>query len=151
MDTIYTDSIHEEGVVTEVQGYMATVRIDRTGACAQCKAGCMDQGGSMITEAANPTGAQIGDKVLLAFNSRAALTASLITFGIPLLSLLVGLILATIVANQIDYQGNRQLLSIGTGMLCFILSFVPLRKYDRHIKESGTYNVVVERILEHHG
>lgn len=151
MDTIYTDSIHEEGVVTEVQGYMATVRIDRAGACAQCKAGCMDQGGSMITEAANPTGAQIGDKVLLAFNSRAALTASLITFGIPLLSLLVGLILATIVANQIDYQGNRQLLSIGTGMLCFILSFVPLRKYDRHIKESGTYNVVVERILEHHG
>ncbi len=151
MDITYTDSIREEGVITEIHGHMATVRIDRAGACARCKVGCMEQGGAMVTEAANPTGAEAGDKVLLAFNPRAALTASLITFGIPLLALLLGVALATVVANQMEYQGNRQLTSIGTGAIFFVLSFIPLRTYDRHVKEGGTYNVVVVKVLEHPG
>ena len=149
MDSIHLDSIREEGVVTELQGHIATVRIDKAGACARCKVGCIDKGGAMVTEAANPTGAQVGDTVLLAFNPRAALVASLVTFGVPLLALLLGVILATVIADQIDYQSNRQLLSIGAGALLFVLSFIPLRAYDRHIKESGTYNVVVIEVLEH--
>ncbi|MFC1718110.1 SoxR reducing system RseC family protein [Candidatus Poribacteria bacterium] len=149
MELTHVGSIREEGVVTEVHGHMATVRIDKAGACARCKVGCMEQGGGMVTEAANPTGAQVGDTVQLAFNPRAALTASLITFGVPLLALLLGVILASVVADQIDYQGSRQLVSIGTGAILFVLSFIPLRAYDRRIKEGGTYNVVVLEVLEH--
>ncbi len=149
MELTPVGSIREEGVVTEIHGHIATVRIDKAGACARCNVGCMEQGGGMVTEAANPTGAQVGDTVQLAFNPRAALTASLLTFGVPLLALLLGVILATVVAGQIDYQGNRQLLSIGAGAILFVLSFIPLRSYDRRIKESGTYNVVVVEVLGH--
>ena len=149
MELTHAGSIREEGVVTEIHGQMATVRINKAGACARCKVGCMERGGAMVTEAANPTGAQVGDKVRLAFNPRAALTASLITFGVPLLALLIGVILATVVADQMDYQGNRQLLSIGAGAILLVLSFIPLRAYDRHLKEGGTYNAVVTEVLEH--
>jgi len=145
------ESIREEGLVTEIHGHMATVRIDKAGACARCNVGCMEKGGAIVTEAANPTGAEAGDTVLLAFNPRAALTASLLTFGVPLLALFLGIILATVIANQIDYQGNRQLLSIGAGAILFVLSFIPLCIYDRRVQEGGTYNVVVEKVLEHPG
>ena len=81
----------------------------------------MEQGGFMVTEAENPAGAQVGDKVRLQFNSRAALTAILIVFGLPLLALLLGVILTPVVAGQIGYRDHSQLLSIGVGMVLFFL------------------------------
>ena len=143
-----TDVTREKGTIIEIHGNTATVRIDKASSCAHCKANCMEQSGSMIAEAANPAGAQEGDTVLLTLNSRAALTASLITFGIPLLALLLGVVLGNFMANEISFQGNPQLLSIGAGAILFILSFIPLRIYDRRIKESGECSVTVIEVLD---
>lgn len=125
----------------------ATVRIDRSSACAHCKAGCMERGGFMIAEAENSTGASVGDTVRLEFNSRAALTAVLVVFGLPLLALLFGVIITTVVADQIGYQNHNQFLSIGVGAILFFLTLIPIRAYDRRVKKSGSRNVAVVEIL----
>jgi len=101
----------------------------------------------MIAEAENSAGAQVGDTVRLEFSSGAALTAILMVFGLPLLALLLGVILAAAVADQMGYQNHNQLLSIGVGAILFFLTFIPIRAYDRRVKKSGSCNVAVVEIL----
>ena len=142
------EAIREEGVVIEANGKTANVRIDRTTACAHCKAGCMEKGGVMVTEAENIIGAQAGDTVHLEFNSRAALTAVLLVFGLPLLALLLGTVLAAVIFTKVGYPDRRHLLSISVGAILFFATFIPIKLYDRHIKESGKFNIAVVEILK---
>ena len=102
----------------------------------------------MVTEAENSVGAQVGDTVRLEFNPRAALTAVLVVFGLPLLALLLGAVLTAVVADQMGYQNRSQLLSIGVGAIFFFLTFIPIRAYDRRVKKSGSRNVAVVEILK---
>lgn len=141
------ESIQEKGIVIEARGKTATVQINRSSACANCKAGCMERGGFMVTEAENSAGAQVGDAVRLEFNPRAALTAVLIVFGLPLAALLFGAIIAAVVADQMGYQNHSQLLSIGVGAILFFLTFIPIRAYDRRVERSGSRNVAVAEIF----
>ena len=141
------ESIQEEGIVIETRGKTATVQINRSSACAHCKAGCMEQGGFMVTEAENSAGAQAGDTVRLEFNPRAALTAVLIVFGLPLAALLLGAIITAVVADMVGYGDRSQLLSIAAGAILFFLTFIPIRAYDRRVKRSGSRNVAVAEIL----
>ena len=142
------DSVLEEGVVIETHEKTATVRINKARACAHCKAGCMEQGGFMVTEAENPAGAQAGDTVRLRYDPRGALTAVLVVFGLPLMALLLGVIFTTAIAGRMGYQGNTELLSIGVGATLFLLTFIPIKAYDRYVKKSGPNSVNVVSILE---
>ena len=135
------ENIGEEGIVTEIKGKIATVRINKAAACAHCKSGCMEQGGFMVTEAENSAGAKVGDTVILKFDSKAALSASFITFGPPLLALLLGAILGHALGVGLGYEKNSQLFSIGGAIILFILSFIPVGIYDRRLKKGGTCNV----------
>lgn len=102
----------------------------------------------MVTEAENPAGAQGGDTVRLRYDPRGALTAVLVVFGLPLMALLLGVILATVMAGRMDYQGNTELLSIGVGAILFLLTFIPIKAYDRYVKKSGSHSITVVSILE---
>jgi sigma-E factor negative regulatory protein RseC len=102
----------------------------------------------MVTEAENSAGARVGDTVRLEFNPGAALTATLVVFGLPLLALLLGAVITTVVADQVGYQKHNELLSIGVGAMLFFLAFIPVKAYDRRIRKSEFYNVTVAEILE---
>jgi len=130
----------EEGIVIENQGQTAIIRINKSGLCAHCKAGCMEQGGYIITEGKNSIGAKAGDTVLLSFDSRIALNATLIVFGLPLLAILLGAFISHYIAIGIGYKDHNKLISIGGGAFLFILSFIPIKIYDKHFKESGKCN-----------
>jgi len=138
----------EEGVIIETHEKTATVRINKARACAHCKAGCMEQGGFMVTEAENPAGAQAGDTVRLSYNPKAALTAVLVVFGLPLMALLLGVIITTVMADRMGYQGNTELLSIGVGAILFLLTFIPIKAYDRYMRKSGSHNITIVDILK---
>ncbi len=142
------DAIREEGAVIETSEKTATVRIDRTSACAHCKAGCMDRGGVMVTEAENSIGAEVGDTVRLEFSQGAALTAIMLVFGLPLLTLLLGVFLGAIVASRLGYQDHSHLMSIGIGAVLFFATFIPIWLYDKHMRESEFYSVAVVKILK---
>ena len=102
----------------------------------------------MITQAENSVGAQVGDTVRLEFDPGAALTAALVVFGLPLLALLLGVILSTVVADRMGYQNRSQPLSIGVGAILFFLTFIPIRAYDRRIKKSVSHSIAVVEILK---
>ncbi len=102
----------------------------------------------MVTEAENPAGAQAGDTVRLKYDPKGALTAILVVFGLPLMALLLGVIITTVMADRMGYQGNTELLSIGVGAILFLLTFIPIKAYDRYMRKSGSQNITIVDILK---
>ena len=139
--------VQEEGVVVGINAGTAVVQINKASACAHCKAGCMERGGFMVTEAENSVGAKVGDAVHLEFDSKTAFNALLIVFGLPLLALLLGVILTAVVTGGIGYEDHRQLLSIIVGFAMFFLAFIPIRAYDKRIGRSGVCNFAIVEVL----
>jgi sigma-E factor negative regulatory protein RseC len=135
----------EEGIILETYGRIVTVQIKSAGACSRCKAGCMERNGFMVAEAENPIGAKVGDTVSLGLDSKKALTASFVVFGLPLFALFIGVIATNFVIDRIGYQ--NQILSIIIGLIAFFLMFIPVKAYDKHLKKSGACSITIVEIL----
>jgi len=136
----------EEGIILEIHGHTATVRINSAGACSNCKVGCIERDGFMVAEAENPIGAKAGDTVSLELDSKKALIASFIVFGLPLLALFIGVLATSLITERIGYQS--QILSIIVGVIAFFLTFIPVKAYDRHLKKTGDCSITIVEILK---
>ncbi|MGC8121643.1 SoxR reducing system RseC family protein [Marinobacter sp. VGCF2001] len=95
--------ITETGSVIAVTGAQAWVQTIRTSACQSCsaRAGC----GQRVLAAAsggranqvlveNSIGAQVGDEVVIGLDEQSLLSASLVVYGLPLLLMVLGSVLA---------------------------------------------------------
>lgn len=130
----------ETGIIIKTNEKTATVRINKAQSCSHCKAGCMEREGSMITEAENPIGANLGDTVSLEINSKTALIATFVVFGLPLLMMFIGVFVA-------DFIKKDQLLSIITGVIMLLLTLIPLKAYDKHLKRIGKCSITIIEVL----
>jgi len=137
----------EEGIIIKTNGKTAIVQIKRSGACSHCKACGIESDGNMTAEAENPIDAKVGDKVGLNLNSKKALTASLVVFGLPLLALCIGVIGTSLVTGKMEYQNNSQIPSIVVGLALFFLSFIPVKAYDRHLRKTSTCSITIVEII----
>ena len=80
--------------MVEIEGIMAKIAIEETGACSKCPAGgmCRPAGGKRHLQAVNNIEAQVGDTVLFELSTRYSLLAIMLFFGLPVLLGLIGLI-----------------------------------------------------------
>lgn len=86
--------MQERGRVVEIEGIMAKIAIEETGACSKCPAGgmCRPAGGKRYLQALNNIQARVGDTVLFELSTRYSLLAIMLFFGLPVLLGLIGLI-----------------------------------------------------------
>ena len=88
----------ESGLVLELEGDFAWVQLQENSACSTCstKATCRPSDSGMnrlLVE--NPLQAPVGSKVAVAEKGRVTLKLSFLQFGLPLLSLLLGILLSS--------------------------------------------------------
>ncbi len=131
---------YEEGIIIGIHNKTATVKVKSSYLCSHCKACLARDDGYMITEAENPIGAEIGDKVSLMINSNRLFGSSLLVFGLPLLSLFIGVITTNIIFG-------KQMLSLSIGLILFFLSFIPIKIYDRHLKKINACSVTIVEVI----
>ncbi len=136
----------EEGTIIETYKQIAKVRFIKSNACMHCKAVCIESDNGMIAEAQNPIGAKVGDNVRMELNSKLALKAIIITLGFPILMLLLGVIATNYLITQI-YKIESQIISIIVGILLLILSFIPVKIYEKRIKNSGYCSLTIVEII----
>lgn len=129
-----------KGLIVETSGNMAKIRIDETQSCVHCNARCMKQ---KFAEAYNSIGAQKGDTVLIEINSQKALTASLITFGIPLLFLFIGVAISSFILKRTIYANQSQILSMSAGLISFLISFIPVKIYDVYLSRNNECSITI--------
>lgn len=130
----------ETGIIIKTNGKTATVRIDKAQACSHCKSKCIESNGSMVTEALNPIGANVGDMVRLEVNPKTALSASLMVFGLPLSAFFVGVL----VANRLT---DNQIYIMLVGFIMFLLTLIPVKAYDNYLKKSGVCSITITEII----
>lgn len=140
--------IEEEGIVESIEGDIARVSILKKGACEQCAAsGMCHPGDNEFMEAANPLNAQKGQKVKVVVAPQVYLKASIILYGIPMVALVTGAILAKNLALRWGYSAQSDLWAFIAGMACMGISFLFIRSYNNRVEKTQQYKPVIVEIL----
>lgn len=138
----------EFGLVVGIKEEYAIVNIKRKSACGSCKACELGKSGQseMNVEVFNKLGAQVGDQVMIQMQTPDILKAAFLVYMIPLLALLLG-VTATYLVGRSNGHVN-ELLMIGVGFVLMVLSLFYVRKRDRELKESQTFEPLMVKVVK---
>ncbi|MBC8419274.1 MAG: SoxR reducing system RseC family protein [Desulfobacteraceae bacterium] len=140
--------VSEQGVIEEVSGQKALVRIEKTSACATCgsRGACeavFDK--AMIVEVTNDLGAGKGDRVEISVSTGSYLKLSLFVYFFPVVALIAGAIAGGTWAHV--FQLHPTLASIVGGCLAMGITFYALKRLDRSSYAKSEFQPRMTRIL----
>jgi sigma-E factor negative regulatory protein RseC len=138
----------EIGVVKSTKGILAIVSLERKSACEQCTAGCKITDAGAELEAINRAKAMTGQKVRVALKPYSYLKGSLIVYGLPALSLIIGAVAGKEFFSRFFHSLEPDIVSALFGFGAFILAFVTVKIWSTRIESNTSYMPVVEEILE---
>lgn len=94
--------MQEYGVVLRTNGKLAEVGIRQQSACAKCgKCELAHESKDLTVSAVNQAGARTGETVCLEMGHRDVVTAGLLVYGLPLLTLFLGVIVGQLWFDQL--------------------------------------------------
>ncbi|HEX9859926.1 MAG TPA: SoxR reducing system RseC family protein [Nitrospirota bacterium] len=140
--------MEEQGVVIELKGSTALVRMAETGGCEGCSSAgaCKAGSESHVLEAVNKAGASMGQLVVVEFPGGAFLKASFIVYIIPVIMLFAGAILGGLFGPGLYSGISMDSWQAVGGVIFLALSLVMLRIYDSVVKKTGTQTPVITRV-----
>lgn len=142
--------VNTTGVVIEVQDDKAFVHISRNTACENCGACHFDEKTmNMKITAINDVGAKIGDRVELSMDNVNFFRASFFLYGIPLITLLIGLFLGIFIFQGMGLK-YYDIYAILMGMAFMAFSYIVLRMNREKFADNTKYMSVITGIM-HHG
>lgn len=138
----------EEGLIEEIIGGKALVRIEKSAHCATCESrdSCHvadDRG--MVIEVANELRARAGDRVEVAIPTRSLLKLSILVYLLPVLGLMAGAYAGEAWAPRLGTSATFA--SVALGLLVMGTVFTVLKIIDRRVRRSGEYSPRMRRIL----
>ena len=137
----------EIGEVVEILEDKVRIKLQRTEACAKCKACSVGlTGKEMLIIADNICKARIGDKVEIALEEVRFIQAVLIMYGIPFVMLLIGVLVGYFGAVHYNI-GYPELIGLGLGFVLVIISYLWIKSMERHWKKAK-FTPVAKKIVE---
>lgn len=146
--------IEESAQVVATEGDFAWVETQRQSTCGACAANhaCGTAVLSKVlgqrhtrVRALNPEGARVGDRVVVGLDEAALLRGSMAVYAVPLLTLLAGSIVGSLLAKQWLLAGEA--MSVGLGIAGLVAGLVWLKGFTRRIRSDNRYQPVVLRRL----
>ncbi len=139
--------VKEQGIIKQIKGKKAVIRIQQTSACAHCrsKASCDVSKREMFIEVANNLGAKEGDLVELSVPEGTVLKLSFLIYIMPIIALIIGALGGWAVAES--FKTDTTFASILGAGLCVGLSFYGLRKLNKKAESEEKYFPRMIRIL----
>lgn len=131
--------IVEHGTIVELKSAeIASVLCQKQSACQHCPSSgaCQigDDGKSMLVEAFNPIGAEVGDRVKVVTSTKHFLQSSFVLYIIPIIGLLIGAIAGQVIGEQVDLGIDPKLLSALLGVAFMVGTFLCIRVGTRALK-----------------
>jgi sigma-E factor negative regulatory protein RseC len=141
----------EQGIVLRIDSQMAWVKTVRSSACEDCsaKGSCHAMGSSrdMEVKALNTTGARVGDRVVLSYETASFLKASFLIYVFPIILLIIGAALGQMLAPIVDL--NPSVLSVLLGFAFFFSALVIVKVRANKMAKKNAYQPKVVKILNH--
>ncbi len=137
------------GVIMSTNGDRAKVVLQKHSACGDCK-GCRwgDEDMSMEVEAFNSINAKIGDRVEIDMENQNVLAAAFIAYMIPLIALIAGVFIGSILLDKI---GLGQYKEIGSGIIGLVLtaaSYAIIRTKESSFKLNKSFVPVITGVTQ---
>ncbi len=131
--------IVEFGTLVELKSkQIAVVLCQKHSACQHCPSSgaCQigDDGNSMLVEAFNQIGAQVGDKVKVVTSTKHFLQSSFVLYILPVIGLLIGAVSGQLIAENTDIAIEPQLLAALIGVAFLVGTFLCIRVGTRALK-----------------
>ena len=140
----------EEGIVGRTDGTSAWITTTRSGACENCasKGSCstLGSGRKMEVQAVNTAGAQVGDRVLISFESASLFKLTFLLYIFPILAMFAGALLGQVAAPFLHFDATT--LSVAGAFLFFLLAFGLVRVSGNRLAQKDEYRPKVFRILK---
>jgi len=141
----------EKGVVIRVSPTTAWVKTMRTSACETCEAKgtCHTLGGGkeMEVEAINTPKAQVGDKVIIGFETASLIKISFLVYVFPILGLIAGAAIGQELAPA--WNLSAPAFSVILGFVFFSIAFLCIRQVGKKLAQKDTYQARIVRIRQH--
>ena len=139
--------MNEYGEIVEIQDNNAVVKVKRSSACGNCGACAMGtRPDEMLLTVPNPPQGHVGDYVELELASGQVLKASAITYVIPLLALILGVVLGYLLGKEFGF--NQELAGSLLGLLFTVLSFFGIRAMEPRFQKDHQFAPQVIQIIK---
>jgi positive regulator of sigma E activity len=128
-------TVTENGTVIRLDRDNATIILEGGRACKGCGAAkmglCKPNGGLSVLNAKNLAGAKIGDTVKIGIDNKVKVKGYLLSFIIPLFSLLGGSLVGYFIGQKILLSGFDVIAGFTAFILASVYSFKRLKTLDR--------------------
>lgn len=122
----------EIGYIKAIHGEFASVVFKRKSGCgdncASCKAACASA--AVTNKIENILGANKGDRVKVSIEEKLFNKMLLLAYIFPLIMMVVGIGIGTVVFKQADYS-NYEILSFMLGMILLTISYLILNVFNK--------------------
>lgn len=141
--------ITKEGIITTAKLSKAWVKTVRSATCGACEAkdSCYenDHDQEMIVQVENTIDACIGDRVVIGFRTAPLLQLTFMLYVFPIILLIAGAAAGQLAAPAL--QIDQSLTSLFSGLTCFAIAFVVIRKLNDKLAGKKRYMPFIIRIL----
>lgn len=139
--------VNTTGVVIELENEKAYVHINRHTACENCGACHFDEKTmNMKVTAINHVGAKVGDRVELSMENVNFFRASFFLYGIPLVTLLVGVFLGIFIFQGMELK-YYDIYAILMGMAFMAVSYFIIKRNADKFANNTKYMSVITDVL----
>ncbi len=145
--------IEEYGTVVERKGKsVAAVLCKKSSMCEHCASAGLchmgDDNRSMVVDAQNALGAEVGDKVKIVTSTKSFLQSSFILYIVPLIGLVIGAVAGQLIGEYFNLKLNHSLLSALIGTAFLVGSFMIIRVGSKAIPREAFMPRIVEILHE---
>ncbi|MEW6571086.1 MAG: SoxR reducing system RseC family protein [Nitrospirota bacterium] len=143
------ETVEEIGVIENVEGTSATVKIQKKNACQGCSLNvCKPSGTFMEIEAFNRVNARVGQKVKISMASYSYVGSAIIVYGIPALALIGGAVIGREFFSRYFHEFDADLISAIFAFGAFITSFLFVKIWSVLRGRKTALSPVIEEILD---
>ncbi len=139
----------EEGIIITVHQTTAMVKTNQMTACESCaeKDTCHTSEGNgkiMEVEAANTVNAQVGDIVVVSFETSQLFMLSFLLYVFPIIIMIIGALLGERLAE--NFNGNPSTWSAVMGFLFFFIAMAIVKLKDKKARKTGQYRPEIIKV-----
>ncbi len=144
--------MEEKGIVTEIEGITAHVKVERKSACEHCTMGtCKISSDGANLKAINEAGAKVGQTVRVAIKDLTYVSGSFFFYGVPTFALIAGALLGLGVFSDMFPDINPDSIAAVSGFVSMVLSLIVVKLWSRKAERKSVYQPVVVEILDNGG
>ena len=134
--------IDEIGTVVEARDEELAVRIDVAGSCGSCPIKDYCYGNERVVWMPKKEAIRVGEQVRFSVSNFSVLKISALVYGIPLISLIAGIVIGYLVFFRSLADDPKILLAVFTGAVFFALAAYAVSRLDKTQKNRLLYSVV---------